>query len=91
MFLYNSLSKLDNYSIHSDWRLLSDYVPLTIVIPIAKEYIISSKYFIIKDSKEESTFIKDLINYIRNIDTSNISDITSLDRAVNEFASTCQN
>ena len=83
MFLCSGSSKLDNYSIYPDWRLLSDYAHLTIIIPITEEHVISSKHF----SEEESIFIKDLTNSIRNIDTSNISDIASLDRAVNKFVS----
>jgi len=91
MFLCNGLSKLDNHLIHSNWRLLSDHTSLTIVIPIVEEHINSRKCSIIKDSKEESTFIKDLTTSIRNINIFNISDITSLDRAINEFANTVEN
>jgi len=65
---------------------LSDHASLTIVIPIVEEHINSRKCSIIKDSKEESTFIKDLTTSIRNINIFNMSDITSLDRAVNKFA-----
>ena len=90
MFLCSSSSELDNHSIYPDWRLLSDYASLTIIIPITEEHVVSSKHFIIQNSEEESTFIKDLTNFIRNIDTSNISDIASLDRAVNKFASTVE-
>jgi len=61
---------------------LSDHAPLTIIIPIAKEYINFRKCSIIKDSKEESAFIKDLTSSIRYINISNMSDTTSLDRAV---------
>jgi len=84
MFLHNSSNKLDNHLIHPDWRLLSDHIPLTIIIPIIKEHINSRKHSIIKDSKEESTFIKDLT-------TSNMSDVASLDRAVNKFANAVEN
>jgi len=87
MFLHSGSSELDNHSIHPDWRLSFNHAPLTIVIPIAEEHIVSSKHSIIKDSEEESTFIKDLINSIRNIITSNISDIASLNRVVDKFAS----
>jgi len=79
MFLCNGSSKLDNHSIHPDWRLSSNHAPLTIVITIIEEHINSGKHSIIRDSKEELTFIKDLT-------TSNMSDIASLDRAVNKFA-----
>jgi len=87
IFLHSGSSELDNHTIHSNWRLSSDHAPLTIIIPIAEEHIISSKHSIIKDSEEELTFIKDLTNFIKNINTSNISYITSLDKAVDKFAS----
>jgi len=90
MFLYSGSSELDNHSIHPDWRLSSNYASLTIIISTTEEHVISSKHIIIKDSEEELTFIKDLTNSIRNIDTSNISDIASLNRAVNKFASTVE-
>jgi len=87
MFLHNGLSELDNHSIYSNWRLLSNYASLTTIISITEEHIVSSKHFIIKDSEKELTFIKDLTNCIRNIDTSNISDIASINRAADKFAS----
>ena len=46
----------------------------------------TSKQSIVKDSEEEVTFIKDLTSSFRSINTSFASDITSLDRTVNEFA-----
>ena len=91
IFLHNSSSELDNHSIYPDWRLSSSYTPLTIIISIVKEYINSRKHSIIKDSKEELTFIKDLTTFIRNINTSNMSDIASLNRAINKFANTVEN
>jgi len=83
MFLHNGSSELDNHLIHPNWRLSSDHIPLTIAIAIVEKHINSSKYSIIKDSKEESTFIKDLTTSIRNINSFNLSNIASLDRAVN--------
>jgi len=59
--------------------------------PITHEHINSRKCSIIKDSKEELTFIKDLIISIRNINASNMSDVASLDRAVNKFANAVEN
>jgi len=64
---------------------MSDHAPLTITIPIVEESINSTKYSIIKDSKEEASFIKDVTTSIRNLNMSNLSDITSLNRAVNDF------
>jgi len=64
---------------------MSDHTPLTIPISIVEEDINSTKHSIIKDSKEEVAFIKDVTISIRNLHTSNLSDITSLDNIVNKF------
>ena len=64
---------------------MSDHTPLTITIPISEEHIESSKKSIIKDSKKEMSFIKDLISLIRNLYTFNLSDEDSLERVVNKF------
>jgi len=61
MFLYQNLSKLDNHMIHPEWRLLSDYMLLTVNIAIIKEHIQTKKCTIIKNSKEERNFITELI------------------------------
>ena len=85
MFLCSGLSKLNNYLIYSDWHLTSDHAPLTITILIIEESVNSTKHLIIKDSKEEVAFIKDVTISIKNLNTSNLSDITSLDNVVDEF------
>jgi len=46
---------------------------------------------IVKDSKEEYTFVKELIKAIRNIDINNISDVDHLDSIVLEFVSLMEN
>ena len=86
MFLHSGSSELDNHLIHPDWHLMSDHVSLTISILIVEKSITSTKCSIIKDSKEESSFIKDVITSIRNLNTSNLSSVSRLDSAVNEFA-----
>ena len=65
---------------------MSDNTLLTIPIPIVEEDINSTKHSIIKDSEEKVAFIKDVTISIRNLHISNLSDITSLDNIVNEFA-----
>ena len=50
-----------------------------------EEHINTSKWSIVKDSEEKVTFIKDLISSFRSINTSFISDITSLDQTINNF------
>jgi len=86
MFLHSGSSELDNHSIHPNWHLMLDHVPLTISIPIVEESITSTKHSIIKDSEEELSFIKDVITSIRNLNMSNLLSVSSLDNAVNEFA-----
>ena len=68
-----------------------DYAPLTITIPIVKKNVNSIKYSIIKDSEEEASSIKNVTTSIRNLNTSNLLDIISLDRAINEFANAVKN
>ena len=86
MFLHSGSSELNNYSIHPSWHIMSDHTSLTITIPIIEESVILSKHFIIKDSEEEVAFIKDIIISIRNLNTSNLSNITSLDNVVDKLA-----
>ena len=63
-----------------------DHAPLTITITIVEESVNSTKYSIIKDSEEEVAFIKDITIFIRNLNMYNLSNITSLDNVINEFA-----
>jgi len=39
LFLQLNLSKLDNYTIYPEWKLLSDHTLLTVNITIVDEYI----------------------------------------------------
>ena len=91
IFLYFSSSKMDNHMIHSDWRLTSDHTPLTIVIPIVEEHVQTKKHTIVKDSDKEHTFVKKLTKVLRNIDTSNITDMDCLNSIVIYFTSSVEN
>jgi len=64
---------------------MSNHAPLTITIPISEEHIDLRKRSIIKDSEEETFFIKDLISSIRNLHTPNFLDKDGLERVVIEF------
>ena len=46
---------------------------------------------IVKESKEEYIFIKELIKVIKNIETNNIPDVNYLNSIVLEFASSIEN
>jgi len=60
-------------------------------IPIAEENIITSKFSIVKNSKEEENFIKDVSYIIKNINVSNLSDSNKLEDTTNSFASSLEN
>ena len=91
MFLQSGLTELNNHSIHPDWRLSLNHAPLTVSIPIAEENIVSSKFFIAKNSEEEASFIKDILYTIKNIDTSDLSDPYLLKNVTNTLASKIEN
>jgi len=60
--------------IYLEWHLISDHAPLTISISIVEEFVNSSKQSIIKNSKKEAAFIKDITNSLKELDTSNLLD-----------------
>ena len=87
IFLCSGSSELNNHSIYPDWWLTSDHTPITVSIPIVEENINSYKFSIAKNSEEETSFIKDVLFIIKNLDVSNLSDINKLEDVVNTFAS----
>ena len=60
-------------------------------IPIAEENIVTSKFSIAKNSKEEENFIKDVSYIIKNIDVSNLLDSNKLEDATNSLTSSLEN
>ena len=74
MFLRYGSTELNQHLIHPDWRLTSDYTPLSITIPIVDETIITSKLSIQQNSKQETTFIREVISGVKNLNTLNISN-----------------
>ena len=86
MFLRFRSEELNNHSINPDWWLASDYAPLTITILITEEHIQTKKRMIVKDSKEEKIFVNNLIKAIKDIDTSVLSKVNSLENAVSLIA-----
>ena len=78
--------ELNNHSIHPDWYLTSDHTPFIITIPIVEESVTSSKHSIVKNSEEETAFIKDATTSIKSLDTFNLSNINSLENIVNTLA-----
>jgi len=60
-----------------------DHAPLTVTIPIVEKNINSTRFSIVKNSEEETSFIKDVSSLIRNIDVSNLSNIDRLKNVIN--------
>jgi len=83
MFLHSGSSELNSHSIHPSWRLTFNHVPLTITVTIEEEYIITSKFFLSKNSEEEEKFIKEVTCVFKSLDTTNLLDRESLEQVVN--------
>jgi len=69
--------------------LVLDYTPLTIIIPIVKKHIQTKKHMIVKDSEEEKIFVNEVIKAIKDINTSNLSNVVSLENIVCSFIHSC--
>ena len=61
---------------------MSYYVPLTITIPIIKEYFQTKKYIIVKNSDKEKSFIEELIRVINSVNISDLLNSDSLEISV---------
>ena len=83
MFLRNKSNELNSHSIYSDWYLTSDHAPLTITISIMEKNITSTKLLILKNSKEETAFVKEITVNLKNLNTSNIIGSDKLEDIVN--------
>ena len=87
MFFRYGSSEINQHSVHPDWRFISDHAPLSIVIPIVDEIISTSKLSIQQKSKQENTFIEEVILSFKNFDTSNITNKGDLKYIVNKLNS----
>ena len=83
IFLCSGLNKPSNYVIHPEQYLTSNHAPLTITISIVEELVLTSKFLLPKNSKEEEAFIKEVAFVFKSLDTSNLSNHESLEQVVN--------
>jgi len=60
-------------------------------IPIAEENIVISKFSIVKNSKEEENFIKDVSYVIKNINVPDLSDSNKLEATTNFLSLSIKN
>jgi len=91
IFLLSTLNTFDSHTIYPEWRLSSDYTPLMVKISILKEFIQSRKYTIIKDSDKDSKFISDVIDLVKDLNTSHIDSIEVLESIVQNFTDCTDN
>ena len=62
-----------------------DHVPLTVNILIFKEYIQTRKQKIIKNSKEETRFIDEIIELVKRLNINHIRSKKDFKQLVQEF------
>ena len=86
MFLCSGLNELNNHSIHPDWHLILDHIPLTVTIPIEEEFIQLSKLSLPKKNEEEEVFVTEVVDIFKSLDTSILSNQESLELVVNLLA-----
>jgi len=91
IFLCPFSPEFDNHIIYPNWRLTSDYAPITVNISMIDECIQTKKWSLIKNSKEENHFIKELIDAIKNIDISSIQSIKALKNIIQILATNINN
>jgi len=82
VFLQSFLLEFNNHYIYPDWRLLSDHAPITINVSISDEYILTKWQSFIKGSNEESLFLENLTQSIKNLNTSSIWNSETLEEII---------
>ena len=85
MFLWSRSIELNNHLIHPNLHFLLDHAPLTVSIPITEENIYLSRLLILKNSEEETAFVKEATTIIKNLNTSNLMNYNRLKDIVNLF------
>jgi len=81
-FLCPSFPEFNQHCIHPEWRLSSDHTPITIDVSIQKERISHSQHLLAKGSNEEIQFIKNIIQIIKNVNTSSFQNAKNLKEIV---------
>jgi len=86
VFLCPNSQEFNNHHIHPNWRLTSDYAPISVDISIIDEQLQTKKHSLIKNSDEECSFIKEIISSLKNINTHSISSVKNLESVVQKIA-----
>jgi len=86
VFLQPFSLKFNHHHIYPDWRLLSNHALITVNITISEECISTKWWSLIKGSDEENWFIEDLIQFIKNLNTTSIQNSESLEEIVQNLS-----
>ena len=86
IFLRLDSLEYNNHSIHPEWCLTSNHIPLSVDIAIFKENIQTKKHTIIKDSEEEDNFVSNLIEAIKGLNMDDIQIKEDLKHIIQTFA-----
>ena len=87
MLLRSGSTEINHHSIYPDLQLSSDHAPLSVTIAIKEESIDSFKFSITKNSKEEKSFIKDVLLAIMNINILDLSNSSKIEEATKSLVS----
>jgi len=91
IFLCPNSQEFDNHSIYPNWRLTSNYVPISVDISIVEEHIQTKKQSLIKNSEKKSHFIKEVILFLKSIHTHSILCVDILKMTVQMIANNIEN
>ena len=82
MFLHLNSEEFDNHTIYPEWRMSLDYALLIVKISIFKEHIQTRKQTIIKNNKEERSFIAEIIKFVKRLNIDHIEGKEDLEQLV---------
>ena len=84
IFLRPNYLEINNHIIYPEYKYSLNHILLTVSISI-DEYVSTKRHIIIKNSKEENSFVAELIDNFRRLDIRNISSKTALDQIIQKF------
>jgi len=87
VFLHSSSPEFNHHCIYPNWRLLSDHTLITVKVSICKERISHTWRSLVKGSDEENQFIKNVIQIIKNVNTTIIQNTETLEEVVQSILS----
>ena len=87
VFLCPFSPEFNHHCIHPNWRLSSDHVLITVKVSICKERILHTRWLLVKESDEENQFIENVIQIIKNVNTTIIQNAETFEEIVQSISS----